>query len=377
MTKRLLFVVNVDWFFVSHRLPIAIEALEKGYEVHLACSFTDKADYLKSLGIHLHEITFSRSGLGMLSELRTLVSLVRLFQKLKPDILHTVTIKPVLYGGIASRLAGVPAMVSAVSGLGFVFVAETFKAKITKEIVRLLYGFAFRHQNMKVIFQNSSDRDILVGAVNLSASKVSMISGSGVDLGEYTYQPEPENCRYIVMASRLLKEKGVFQFVNAARLLKKKGFAFEFLLVGVPDSGNPNSVSIAELEEWKAEGVIQVLGFRADVKDIFVNASMVVLPSFYGEGLPKVLIEAAACGRPIITSDNPGCRDAVIDGETGIVVPIKDEVKLAEAIEYLANNKEIRLRMGQKARLLAETEFDINCVVDKHLKIYAELTGFV
>jgi len=372
-TKKLLFVVNVDWFFISHRLPIALLAIQKGFEVHLACALTDKRDYILSLGVKLHEIPFSRSGQGLLNELYTLKQVYRVLTKVKPDVLHTVTIKPVLYGGIMARLARVPAVVAAISGLGLVFVADDFKTKVTKTIATGLYRLAFGHRNMKVIFQNPSDRQSLVDSIQLPSHKIVMIKGSGADLKEYDFKLEPKGLCTVVMASRLLKEKGVYQFVEAANILKLKNVAVQFQLVGEPDPGNPNSVSEFELEQWKDEGTVKILGYRSDISTVFSNSNIVALPSFYGEGLPKVLIEAAACGRPIITTDNPGCKEALIEGETGLVVPVKDATKLAEAIESLVVDNSRRVLMGQRARKFAEAEFDVNTVVKKHLDIYSEL----
>jgi glycosyltransferase involved in cell wall biosynthesis len=374
-SKKLLYIVNVDWFFISHRLPIALSAMKNGYEVHLACALTDKRDYLLDLGIKLHEIPFSRSGRGLLNELNTLKQIYQVLTKVRPDVLHTVTIKPVLYGGAMARLARVPAVVAAVSGLGLVFVADDFKTKITKTIAKVLYKLAFGHRNLKVIFQNSSDRKLLVDSIQLANTKIVMIKGSGADLTEYCFKPEPVGLCTVVMASRLLKEKGVYQFVEAANILKRKRVAVQFLLAGEPDPGNPNSVTERELQQWKNEGTVKILGFRSDISNLFSNSNIVALPSFYGEGLPKVLIEAAACGRAIITTNNPGCREALIDGETGLVVPVKDATKLAEAIESLVLDKSKRALMGRRARKFAEAEFDIGAVVSKHLDIYSELIG--
>ena len=365
-------MINVDWFFISHRLPIALKAKEDGYDVHLACNFTEHYDYLKTLGFTLHKLPFDRSGFSLLNEVKTIFAIQSLFRSLKPNLVHSVTIKPVLYGGIAARLSRVNNMVFAVSGLGLVFVAEGMAAKVRRWVISRLYAFALGVKNSKVIFQNPVDKQVLQKAVGLSESHCTMIKGSGADLSTYSMQPEPESIS-VVMAARLLKEKGVCQFVEAARLLKQRGVNASFKLVGEPDPGNPNTVSEKELAVWRQEGIVELLGFRQDISQIFAESSIVVLPSFYGEGLPKVLIEAAACGRAVVTTDNPGCLEAVEADKTALVVPAKDASALANAIERLIKDAELRQSFGLAGRQLAEREFDVNSVVAKHLAIYAEL----
>lgn len=369
---KLLYLVNVDWFFISHRLPIALKAKEAGYEVHIACNFTEHYDFLLSLGFQLHHIPFDRSGAGLLHELKTLLAIRQVFQNVQPNLVHAVTIKPVLYGGIAARTTGIKGMVFAVSGLGLVFVAEGRAAKIRRWLISCIYQFAINVDNSKVIFQNPADKKVLQQAVTLPDDRCEMIRGSGADLSVYSVQPEPIDVS-VVMAARLLKEKGVYQFVDAARILKKRGLEVKFKLVGEPDPGNPNTVTQKELEVWRAEGNVELLGFRQDVNQVFAESNIVVLPSFYGEGLPKVLIEAAACGRAVVTTDNPGCLEAIELDQTGLAVPVKDSIALADAIEKLVINTELRQRFGSAGRLLAEREFDVNSVVRKHLLIYQQI----
>lgn len=373
--KKILFVVNVDWFFVSHRLPIAVEAIKKGYEVHLACSFTDKKSQLIELGIYVHEVGFSRSGNGLINEFRTLIKLGNIIRYIRPSIVHAITIKPVIYTGLVIRsLRKKPAFIAAISGLGYVFSAHTLRAKITKFLVSKLYRFALSHRIKTIIFQNESDESILTEIAQLKKVDKVLIRGSGADLNKYSFNEEPKcSTVRIVMACRLLKEKGVYEFVEAAKLLSKKGLDIEFILVGSSDPENPNSVLKSEVEHWHNSGVVNALGHREDLHQIFADSHIVTLPSYYGEGVPKVLIEAAACGRAIVTTDNPGCRDAVIPSETGLLIPIKNAEALAGAIQQLAENKAVRIKMGAKARLFAEQEFDVQSVVKKHIDIYQEL----
>lgn len=371
--KKLLFIVNVDWFFTSHRLPIALKAMEEGYEVHLLCAITDKAEYLERLGLIAHPFSFSRSGKNIFNELACVFGLYKQIKSIKPDLVHLVTIKPVLYGGVAARLAKVPGVVSAISGLGFLFVKRVgVQARLFRYAVLFLYRMAMGHPNQRVVFQNPTDMNALVAAGGVQKDKVRMIRGSGVDLLDYPVLPEPDGVPIVVMASRLLKDKGVHEFIEAVGIVTSKGIKVRFQLIGEPDSGNPESVTAEAVQSWQDEGVVECLGFRSDIADLFARAHIVILPS-YREGLPKVLIEAAACGRPVITTDVPGCRDAIELDVSGLLVPARDAEALAQAMVRLLEDDVLRQRMGRAGRDLAECEFGIDKVVAAHLAIYQEL----
>lgn len=376
-SKKILFIVNVDWFFISHRLPIAQNALESGYEVVIACRFTGHKVELSGMGFKVIDIPFNRSGSGLFSELNTIKAIKKVIDEVQPSIIHAVTIKPVLYTGLMLKIVkrDIP-FVAAISGLGYVFSASTSRAKITKLIASFFYKIALSQKYKTIIFQNTSDEAILTIVAKLSTKDKALIKGSGADLSVYNYFPEMNNNTInIVMACRLLKEKGVYQYIDAAKIVKDHFLNVKFLLVGTPDVENPNTVSQDEIDSWASQGLISYLGHRSDIPDVFAESNIVCLPSFYGEGVPKVLIEAAACGRAIVTTDNPGCRDAVIDGETGIVVPVRDASALASAIMKLIADPVLRLSMGKKARLFAEQEFDVKNVVSKHMEIYRTLLG--
>jgi glycosyltransferase involved in cell wall biosynthesis len=375
IAKKTLFVVNTPEFFLSHRLPIALAAREAGYEVHVATADGDAVREIRRLGLVHHTVAIARSGQNPLAELSSIISLYRLFQTLKPDLMHLITIKPVLYGGIAARLAGISAVVAAVSGLGTVFVAQSAAARVRRMLVSGLYRLAFSQRRLAVIFQNPDDRDGLLAIGALSKDQVRMIRGSGVNLADYSFVPEPEGTPVVVMAARLLRDKGVYEFVEAARQLKSRGVEVVMRLIGAPDPGNPNSVEQAELDGWSAEGVVELLGYRSDIAGQYAAANIVCLPSYYGEGLPKTLVEAAACGRAVITTNHPGCRDAVEPDVTGVLVPVKSAPALADAIQMLIETPERRLRMGRAGRELAEQVFSIDRIVEQHLAIYKELLG--
>lgn len=371
--KKVLFVVNTLEFFLSHRFPLAIAAKQAGYEVHIAAANHDKTEELLTYDFKYHILPFARSGQNPIYEVNTIIKLFSLFQCIKPDLVHLITIKPVLYGGIVSRLTNINAVVSAISGLGTVFIDNSgFMAKVRRNFVTMLYVFAFRHKNMAVIFQNPDDRDKLLnlGAVNLVQTR--MIRGSGVNLANYSYSSEPGGKPVVVMAARLLRDKGVFEFVEAARLLKIRGLDIEMRLIGSPDPGNPTSITIQKLDEWVNDGYINLLGYREDIAKQYSAANIVCLPS-YREGLPKSLVEAAACGRAVVTTDVPGCRDAIIANVTGILIPVKDAHALADAIQKLVEHPDLRLMMGAEGRKLAEEHFCIENIVGQHMKIYEDV----
>lgn len=372
MNRRLLFVVNVDWFFLSHRLPIALEAQRRGYQVHIATGLTDKLDELQRYGLVVHPLALDRSSTGLGNAWRTVVQLWQVFRAVRPDVVHLVTIKPVLLGGLVARLAGVPAVVTAVSGLGFVFMAHGARAVVRRWLVGGLYRVALGHHNLKVVFQNPDDRASLATLAQLPDSKVDMIRGSGVDLAQYGHMPLPPGVPVVLMAARLLADKGVREFVQAARLLKQQGVSARFCLVGSVDPANPASLADAELTQWAKEGVVELWGHRSDMPEVLRLAHLVVLPS-YREGLPKVLLEAAACGRAVVTTDVPGCRDAIDPGVTGVLVPVRHAAALADALKGLISDPVRCQVMGNAGRALAESAFDVRQVVAAHLRIYQEL----
>jgi glycosyltransferase involved in cell wall biosynthesis len=371
---KIIFVVQSLDFLISHRLNICINARKNGFKVYIAAPYSDKlVEKIQALGFEFYELKFSRSGFNLLSELNLVLQLYKLFSLLKPDILHLITIKPYLYGGLVARALNVPAVVSAVSGLGIVFSSDRMKYRVLRIVLYPLYKLSFAHNNQKIIFQNKKDRDILLNWNVVKTSQVEMMRGSGVDLKKFKCTKEADDIPVVVYAARLLIDKGVVVFVQAAEFLKKKGVSAEFLIVGDIDVHNDNSVSKEQLNQWKEGDSVKILGHRTDVNNIFSQANIVAFPSFYGEGLPKVLLEASASCRAIITTDHPGCRDAINPGETGLLVPIKDISALANSIEYLIENPVERKKIAKNGRLLAEKEFSDLKIADDHLKIFKNL----
>lgn len=376
---KLLFIVNVHWFFLSHRLPIALAAMKAGYEVHVAAAFTGAEQELARHGIHTHELKLNRSSVNPFNMLREFVGMAALIRQLRPDILHLVTIKPVLLGGIAARLLKVRATVFAISGFGTVAIGRSLASRIRWRLVEGLYRTALSARNMKIIVQNSDDREVVTGLLGKEkAGRIALIEGSGVDIDRFTPDATTENSLpVVVLASRLLVDKGVWEFVQAAARVHEdprfKGKA-RFVLVGSIDADNPSSLTERDVDSIGRARLVEIWGQKDDMADTLRRADIVVLPS-YREGLPKVLLEAAACGKPVITTDAPGCRQAIIPGETGLLVPPKDVKALAYAIGELLVSPERRTLMGQAGRSLAIEKFALDRVVAQHLSIYGDLLG--
>ena len=373
LAKKILFVVNIPEFFLSHRLLIALAARKAGYEVHVATADGVAVQGIKNFGFVHHKVAIARSGQNPFTELGSVIGLYRLFRRLQPDLVHLITIKPVLYGGIAARLAGIPVVVAAVSGLGTVFVAHTGLARVRLRLVSVLYRLALNHKRLAVIFQNPDDRDGLLSIGALRDDQARIIRGSGVNLADYPVVREPEGKPVVVMAARFLRDKGVFDFVEAARLLRSRGVAVVMRLIGSPDPGNPSSATESEVRGWSAEQIVELPGFCTDIAAQYAAANIVCLPSYYGEGLPKALVEGAACGRAVVTTNHPGCRDAIKPDVTGVLVPAKNPIDLADAIQALIESPERRAQMGKAGRELAEKAFAIEKIVEQHMTIYQEL----
>lgn len=364
---KILFIINVDWFFISHRLPIALEAIKRGNEVHLACGVTDKKSYLESLGIKVHPLPISRSSTNLISEAIVFKELWGIVKKVKPEVSHSVTVKGVVYGGIITRLSKVNSRVASISGLGYVFIDNSAKVKLLRFIIKKLYKLALS-SDTKVIFQNKSDESIFVDGGIIKSSQSILIRGSGVDLNKFKYTPEPKTVKTVVFLARLLKDKGLIEFCHAAEIVRKSANA-RFVLVGDIDYGNPNSITIKELARYVDAGIVEHWGYSKDVELVIPQSHIVVLPS-YREGLPKSLLEAAACGRAVITTDVPGCRDAIEPNVTGLLVKAKSITDLARTILKLLNDDLLRNQLGESGRKLAEECFSIDDVVGLHMSIY-------
>lgn len=363
---KLLFFVTEDWYFCSHRLALAVAAREAGFEVVVVTRVREHGEVIRRAGLDLIPFEISRRGMNPFMELGTLTRLAALYRREKPDLVHHVAMKPVLYGTLAARLAGVPHIVNALAGMGWLFTSAKLMARFIKPLVRLTFRFLLRQTS--VIVQNPDDAALMAG---VGLGSVRLIRGSGVDAEVFRPEPEPTGTPLVVLPARMLWDKGVGEFVEAARQLKARGIVARFALVGEPDPENPATVSEAQLDAWHAETVVEWWGQRADMPQVYAQAHVVCLPS-YREGLPKALLEAAACGRPIVTTDVPGCREIVRDGDNGVLVPVCDAPALAEAMARLIADPDMRRRMGERGRALAVGEFSQERVIAETLVVYRE-----
>lgn len=367
--RKLLFFVTEDWYFVSHRLVLAVAAKKIGYDVAVVTRVRNHHDAILSAGIKLIPLEVSRSSLNPLGDFVLLVRLTALLRRERPDICHHVAMKPVLYGSIAARLAGVPCVINALAGMGWLFTSSSGIARLLRPIVR--WGLGRLLQSGITVVQNPEDLRVLT-SLGVPQSAIRRIPGSGVDLQLFAARPEPAGMPIVLLPARLLWDKGVGEFVQAARLLRQRGVTARFVLAGEPDFENPSSVSRKQLAEWLEEGVVECVGWVDDMPSRLSESHVVCLPS-YREGLPKSLVEAAAAGRPIVTSDTPGCRDVVRHGENGLLVPIRDAVALADALALLIRDSSLRQSMGLRGRERAEREFGLRAVIDQTLAIYEEV----
>ncbi len=369
MRKKLFIVVNHDWFFLSHRKAIAVAAREAGWDVTIVCRDTGRFEDIQDLGLKAINLPINATGMNPVEEMRTFRFLRRLYKRERPDVVHHVGLKTMLWGGLATKLTNVKGVVNAVSGLGVMFSGE--KLSLTAKGVLIVLRFSHRMVGVRVIFQNHEDEALFLRHHIISSDKSVFIKGSGVDLEEFKYVPEPANSLLkVVFAARMVKEKGVLNVIEAAELLRNwyEGNA-EFLLCGGL-SENPDAIKQEKLKELCDGSYIKWLGYQKDIKSILEQCNIVAFPSYYREGVPKSLIEACAIGRPIITCNSIGCKDAVDDGVNGYLVPIKDSKALAEKLRLLIDNSNLRKKMGKASRMKAEKEFDLNEVVRKHLEVY-------
>ena len=379
MTRRLLYVINEAYFFMAHRLPAvkAVEGLD--FEIHVAAprshtwAPTDfDLSQLSDAGFIYHELPLSRRGLNPFQELRTIFALWRMYDRLRPDMVHHLTIKPIIYGGIAARLAGVPVVIASVTGLGQIFVADGILAAALRKLVVWLYKLAAKHPRFRALVENPDDRATLdrLGAVPRHLTTV--INGTGVPVDKFSPKPLPVGSPIIVLASRMIREKGIEDFVAAAAIVRQRGSEARFVLVGDSKADNPRSIPEAQLREWDRSGIIEWWGRREDIPNVFAQASVVCLPTRYGEGIPRSLIEAASCARPLVATDAPGCREIVRNEENGLLVPIGDQLALANALERLIDDPALRLRMGNLGREIVCKNFSVETVTGQTRAVYLD-----
>jgi len=361
---KLLYFVSEDWYFCSHRLPLAMAACEAGFEVVVVTRVYEHGEAIHRAGLRVIPFDMSRRGMNPLRELQVLARLIAIYRKEKPDLIHHVAMKPVIYGSLAACFFGTRHVVNAMAGMGWLFTSGNIKARLIKPLVRLLFRVLL--SPTRVIVQNPDDAALMAG---VGVESVHLIRGSGVNAAVFRPGPEPTGTPLVVLPARMLWDKGVGEFVEAAKQLKERGIIARFALVGEPDPENPATVSKAQLTAWHDEAEVEWWGQRDDMAQVYAQAHVVCLPS-YREGLPKALLEAAACGLPIVATDVPGCREIVRNGNNGLLVPARDAPALAEALARLIADPDMRRRMGERGRALAVGEFSQEQVIAETLAVY-------
>lgn len=373
---KIVLFANTDWFLYNFNRVLAGGIRDAGFELLLISPPGEYGERLRSLGFHWQPLPMDRRSLNPLRELVLLLYLVKLFIRERPMLVHNFTIKCAIYGSLAAKLAGVSCQVNAVAGMGYVFTSNDLKARLLRPMVRFLLRLALNGKYARLILLNPDDVALFKEARLVDESRISLIKGAGVDCSRFSPAARSGIVQSprVLLAARLLWDKGLAEYVSAARLLKAQGRKLHFLLAGSPDPGNPAAASESVIQDWVSEGLVEWLGHVDDMPGLLATVDMMVLPS-YREGLPTGLTEAAACGLPLITTDVPGCREVVTDGIDGLLVPVRDAAALAHAIARLQDDPVFAMQLGVAARKKALAEFDERIVIQKTMAVYTELLG--
>jgi len=370
---KILFVVAEDWYFWSHRRPIAAAALQNGYDVFVATRVGDCGEKIIEAGFRLIPLRLNRSSYSLFHELRTISELRRIYRREKPDIVHHIALKPILYGSMAALGNRRTQVINAFAGLGYLVSSPSFKARALKQMLWKAFRFLLNRPNSFLLLQNPEDRDLLVAEVGVRPEKTAIIRGSGVDVNDFQATAEAAGVPIVLLSSRMLWIKGISDFVEAAKLLSAKGVHARFVLAGDTDPGSPGAIPREKLQEWQNAGPVEWWGHQQSMPRTLQQATLVCLPSHGGEGVPKALIEAAASERAIVTTDVPGCRDIVRHGTNGLLVPPRNPAALADAIAQLLKDAPLRAQMGRRGREIAVNEFSEEKVIQQTLALYCQL----
>lgn len=361
-------VANTDWYLFGYRKPLAAELMKAGHTVVLLSPRGEYAERLLAEGFTWQELNFSRKGINPVRELLDVFGIWKSYRREHFDVVHHFTIKAVIYGSIAAKLLSVPVIVNSITGLGSVFTSNRASMQMLRKLVLILYRWAL--QGTQVVFQNSSDRHYMIENGLLSADSAHLIRGSGVNTKDFSFQPEPDGLPVVLLPSRMLWEKGIQEFVDAARSLNRDQKQAHFVLVGAPDPGNPSSISKEQLQAWSEAGDVNWLGWKDDMPAVMRSASIICFPTFYGEGLPKVLLEAGAAGRPVVTTDIPACREIIQHELNGLLVTPRDVSALTAALQRLISDKELRNRLGRTGRDVVTADFTVEKINAQTIALY-------
>lgn len=371
--KKVAFIHNTTKYVFLHYREFVEKFVTSGAEVVVIAPFDDSVDQIKAMGVRCIDVAMSRQGLNPVTEMITLIQIFRLISKEKPQVVFNYSIKPVIYGSIAARWSGVSNIFSMVTGLGHLFMDQTLKYKIIRSVILPLYRSAI-HGNSAVFFQNPDDKNLFIDNHLVDEDKGFVINGTGIDLERFTPSENQSVVTRFILVSRLLWSKGIKEYVEAARSLKRQYPEVEFQILGMYDD-NPTSIQETDMQAWQEEGVINYLGATDDVRPYLRDSSVFVLPTIYREGRPRAVVEAMATGRPVITTNTPGCRQTVIHDQNGFLVPIKNVPALAEAMERFIVNPELIRKMGRRSRELAEEQYNVHEVNNTIASIMGRVTA--
>ena len=376
--KKILFNITEDWFFLSHFLSRALSAQKDGFEIYVCCNETNKKEIIEKYGIKFLRLPYKRPNINPIYQVYILIKLLLIIIKVKPNIIHNIALKPIIQGSIASRLLKINSVVNAPVGMGYIFISKSIKARLLKPILIfflriLLNSHNGKNKGRKVIFENIDDLNYFKKLKAIDSNHACVISGAGVEIDKTFSKKKIKNkIPKVVLIARMLKDKGIHEFFEAFQILKDKEIKCQFVLVGDVDPLNPASLERSTLEKWQEANEIEWLGWIDDVKKVLLETDILCLPS-YREGLPKSLVEGAAAGLPLVATDTVGCREVVIDGQNGFLVPIKDPVSLAAAIQKLILNSSLRKLMGIESFKMATSKFSSSKINALTLKVYNEL----
>tara|TARA_Y100000589_G_scaffold36626_1_gene30696 strand:+ start:1582 stop:2721 length:1140 start_codon:yes stop_codon:yes gene_type:complete len=379
MKKKLLFNITEDWFFCSHFLSRALSAKKSGYSIYVCCNRDKHQSIIEEYGINFIYLPYKRKSINPFYEIYVLIRSFFIYRSIKPDIVHQVAAKPIIYGSLAAKLFNIKSVINAPVGLGYVFSSSSIKAKILRPILKFLLKNSLnthhgKNRKNRVIFENNDDLNYFLEMGALKKKEAFVIRGAGVKIRKFVQKDKPNKLVTITLVARMLIDKGIYEFISAVRILKNKNINTKFLLVGDVDTCNPSSLNRKTLINWNNEGIVEWLGWINNVDKILMETDILCLPS-YREGLPKALLEGAACGLPIVTTDTVGCRDVVEDGVNGFLVPIKNVDQLVSKINELINSEILRQNMGKESLKIVSQKFSETIINKQTLDIYKELSN--
>lgn len=371
--ERILFVVTEDWYFFSHRMHLAVSAIKNGYKIGVLSKFSVHKNEMENAGIDTFEWNINRSSKNIFKEIKSIISIKNCIESFKPNIIHSVALKPVIYTSIICSLIKFNNRVFALAGLGSIFTSRKIKLKITLVFLRFILRVLLKGEKTILILQNPEDRFSLLQQNIVTEDCIRIIRGAGVDINEYKPFPIPKGVPIIGLPSRMLWSKGIKDFVFCAKLINKDKINARFVLIGNPDVENPDAVPLKNLKEWDNTGVVEWWGFKKNMAEVYNKSTIICLPTTYGEGLPKTLLEAASCGRPIITYDVPGCREIVKNGHNGYLLKPGDLNQLVNKIKSLIVDRNLCYKMGLNGREIVKNNFTEEKIAKQTFSVWKEI----